>query len=161
MNYISPRHPRLALAILGMVWAIVTQGCASSVRDTRIPERPDDVALVACAAGLVADCTWTGSYAHVRAHHCAPNVTCAGDHESVYRPSFIDSCNNARLEEVCYSTVQNPGCQYYVNGLGQSVASANLGVVVGEDRSAGCANSNVTTVVFDRYGRVVTMYPGQ
>jgi hypothetical protein len=93
----------------------------------------------------------------VRFHRERHRVTCAGDHESVYRAGFIDTCNDARLEEVCYSTVQNPGCQYYVNGLGQHVASANLGVVVGEDRNAGCANSNVTTVVFD----VVTMYPGQ
>lgn len=105
-----------------------------------------------------ANCPWQGSYAHVRRQHCA--VSCTTDHESVYTTKFIDTCNDARLEDVCYTTVQNPGCQYFIDGNGRFVVTSDLGVTVGSDRNRSCANSTLSTVVLDATYRVVTMHPG-
>jgi hypothetical protein len=159
MNTANFSVRRLVLACLAA--AVVFQGCASSGPEHR-PQGValhQDVALVACTPAIrSAACDWQGSYPHVRATHC--EVSCAQDHVSAYAATFIDTCNDARLEEVCYSTVQNPGCQYYVDGGGRYVVSANLGVRVGDDRNNACASSTVSSVVLDGNYRVVTMYPG-
>lgn len=156
---IASRH--LVVISLAACVAILLHGCATGGVTTQPAEDTQpEVALVACTPQIrQADCPWRGSYPHVRAQHC--EVSCQQDNASNYFVRFIDTCNDARLEEVCYSTVQNAGCQYYIDGGGRYVVTSNLGVPVGEDRNNGCASSNLSTVVLDGNYRVVTMYPGQ
>lgn len=160
MNTSLRRLSPLSLIALAGSVALLSQACATG-GTRRVDHEPpgEGVALVACTPQIrAADCPWQGSYPHVRAQHC--EVSCRDDSKSNYLARFINTCNNARLEEVCYSTVQNPGCQYWVNGLGQFVVTSNLGVPVGEDRNNRCASSTLSTVVLDGNYRVVTMYPG-
>lgn len=154
----GPTNHRLHLVALAVLLVVALQACATA----RVPapdQGSEGVALIACTPEIRrADCPWQGSYPHVRAQHC--EVSCRDDGESSYFARFIDTCNDARLEEVCYSTVQNPGCQYYIDNRGRYVVTADLRVPVGEDRNNRCASSTLSTVVLDHNYRVVTMYPG-
>lgn len=150
-----PSRRLLAFCLLGCVW-ILSQACAST--GGAIPEGSETFVWIPCSqAGFNPDCSWAGSYPHVRAQHC--NASCAATNESIYAPAFIGTCDDSRLEDVCWTTAQNPGCQAYLTPT-RVYFAAYLTVTVGEDRSLGCGNTTLSTVVFDATGRVVTMYPG-
>lgn len=159
-SYMRPIF-RWPLIIGLLVYALITcYGCASSgLRARETEAHPAQVANWAPCTPEIrqANCDWRGSYQHVRAQHCEND--CTASNESQYRAGFIDTCNDHRLAEVCFTTVQDNSCQYYPY-LGGYVVSSNLPVIVGSDRNQQCSNSTVTTVVLDQYMRVITMYPG-
>lgn len=162
MRITDKRSLKQTAAIL-LGYALVTcYGCASNGVRTRAKEaQPAPTANWApCTLEIRrANCNWTGSYPHVRRQHCGQD--CGASGESQYRAGFIDTCNDSRLAEVCFTTVQNDGCQYYYNaGRGSYVVSSNLSVVVGSDKNRQCNDSTVTTVVLDEDMKVITMYPG-
>lgn len=151
---------RLAAAALASTALVATLGCASGKSGQPETEvKAAGLTFKPCTAAIrAANCAWTGSYPHVRQQHC--EGSCTSNRKSQYRTGFIDTCNDARLAEVCSTTVQNAKCEYAVDSSGAYVVRSLLTVVVGTDANASCANSSYSTVVLDQAYKVVTMYPG-